>query len=186
MTWSKWPYILLGLAISFAVGGGVFVLTDPSFLAHLKPAPKVAVLKPSAIAQTSQTSDSPPTAINIPKINKNLPIKRATVHGNNWDMFGDAVAWLSTSALPGKGNVILYAHDWKTLWADLNQLKPGDTIEVMQNTIKTTYTVTESRAVEPTDVQSILSKSNRLTLYTCEGSFDQKRRVVYAEPSSSL
>lgn len=124
----------------------------------------------------------PPTAINIPKIYKNLPIKPATIRGNSWDLFGDAVAWLSTSAVPGEGNVVLYAHDWRSLWADLYLLKPGDTIEVQQNNLWKTYRVTQSRAVDQHDTQSVLSSENRLTLYTCEGSFDQKRRMVYADP----
>jgi sortase (surface protein transpeptidase) len=149
-------------------------------------------LSPKFRNVSNKTSDSstnkplsskiPPTAINIPKIGKNLVIKSATVSGNNWDMFPDAVAWLSTSAAPGSGNVILYAHDWTNLWADLYLLTPGDPIEIMQGTISRTYLVSESRAVDEHDIQSILSDKNRLTLYTCEGSFDQKRRVVYADP----
>lgn len=131
---------------------------------------------------TSKATNGPPTAINIPKIGKNLPVKLATVRGNDWDLFGDAVAWLSTSAVPGEGNVILYAHDWASLWADLYLLTPGDTIEIQQNDLWKIYKVTESRAVNLHDTQSVLSSENRLTLYTCEGSFDQKRRVVYADP----
>lgn len=137
---------------------------------------------PSLITPTVNPKPIPPTAINIPKIGKNLPIKPATVRGNNWDMFPDAVAWLSTSAVPGKGNVILYAHDWVNLWADLIRLKPGDDIEIQQSNLWKKYKVTESRAVDQHDIQSILSDKERLTLYTCEGNFDQKRRVVYAEP----
>jgi LPXTG-site transpeptidase (sortase) family protein len=124
----------------------------------------------------------PPTAINIPKIGKNLPIKPATIIGNDWELFDDAVAWLSTSAVPGDGNVILYAHDWRSLWADLYLLKPGDIIEVQQNNLWKKYKVTQSLAIDQHDTQSILSNENRLTLYTCEGSFDNKRRVVYATP----
>lgn len=124
----------------------------------------------------------PPTAINIPKINKNLPIKSASVSGNTWDMFPDAVAWLATSEVPGQGNVILYAHDWKTLWRDLYLLKPGDAIEIQYKTVWKHYIVTESKDVDQHDVKSILSNNNQLTLYTCAGSFDEKRRVVYAKP----
>lgn len=129
-----------------------------------------------------KTTPGPPTAINIPKIHKNLPIKPASVRGDDWDMFGDAVAWLSTSAVPGDGNVVLYAHNWPSLWGDLYLLKPGDIIDVEQNNLWKTYKVTESREVDEYDTQSVLSDKNRLTLYTCEGSFDQKRRLVYADP----
>jgi LPXTG-site transpeptidase (sortase) family protein len=123
-----------------------------------------------------------PTSIYIAKINKDLPIQAALVHNNEWDMFDNAVAWLSTSAVPGDGNVILYAHNWTSLWGDLYKLVPGDKIEISQNTIKHTYIVIESRAINPTDVDVILSTDNQLTLYTCEGTFDQKRRVVFAKP----
>jgi len=135
------------------------------------------------IASASATVSYPPTAIAIPKINKNLPIKPAVVHGNNWSLFDDAVAWLSTSAVPGEGNVILYAHNWNSLWSDLYLLVPGDIIEVQQNNLWKTYKVSQSHWVDQHDIESILSNENRLTLFTCEGSFDQKRRVVYAELS---
>lgn len=107
-------------------------------------------------------------------------MQAALVHDNQWDMFDHAVAWLSTSAVPGEGNVILYAHNRKGLWRDLSRVRPGDTVEVQQDTRWVAYVVTESRTVTPTDVEAVLSDANQLTLYTCEGSFDQKRRVVYA------
>lgn len=163
-----------------SIAAGVIVFFGTGVLLSRKsgPVPKTAPVSSSK----PSVPKIPPTDINIPRINKNLPIKSASVSGNTWDMFPDAVAWLATSAAPGQGNVILYAHDWTSLWADLYLLKPGDPIEVRQGTLKWTYRVTESRAVDEHDIQSILSKKNRLTLYTCEGTFDQKRRVVYAEP----
>lgn len=124
----------------------------------------------------------PPTAVRIAKIKKELPVQAALVNGNEWDMFDKAVAWLSTSAVPGEGNVILYAHNRKSLWLDLYKLRPGDAVEVQQNGIWLAYEVTQSRAVTSKDVDAILSEENQLTMYTCEGSFDQKRRVVYAKP----
>lgn len=133
---------------------------------------------------SSSKTRQPPTSISIPKINKDLPIQAAQVKDNNWQMFDKAVAWLATSQVPGEGNVILYAHNWKSLWADLYKLNPGDKIEVKQNQKIHVYEVYESRAVNPTDVESILSNENMLTMYTCEGSFDQKRRVVFAKISN--
>lgn len=162
--------VYFGTGQVISVGRWILAKTQPTITSTL------------SLSPTSKSIHLPPTAINIPKIHKNLPIKSATVRGNGWDMFGDAVAWLSTSAVPGEGNVILYAHDWRSLWADLYLLKPGDTIEVQQDNLWKTYKVTQSRSVNQQDIQSVLSSENRLTLYTCEGSFDQKRRVVYADP----
>ena len=173
-------YTIVGIIAGCLLTGGItFIFTSPLIPQWFG---KRSQSKTVTIAPSPNPQNTPPTAINIPKIKKNLPIKSATVHGNNWDMYGDAVAWLSTSATPGRGNVILYAHDWVTLWADLILLKPGDDIQVKQADTWKKYKVTESRAVDQHDIQSILSDKDRLTMYTCEGSFDQKRRVVYAEP----
>ena len=70
------------------------------------------------------------------------------------------------------------------MFGDLNELEEGDTIEVMQSDVWRRYEVRESRSVTPSDVEAILSEDNLLTLYTCEGSFDQKRLVVYADPEN--
>ncbi len=113
-----------------------------------------------------------------------MPIQAALIKDNEWDLFTSAIAWLSTSAAPGEGNVILYGHNWWSLFGDLYKLTPGDTIEVQQNNTWKVYIVTESKAIQSTDVDAVFSKENQLTLYTCEGSFDQKRRVVYAKPQS--
>ncbi len=170
--------------VSIVAGITVYFATCPVIsIDRRTPTNRLASIMPAlAVSPTTKTTLGPPTAINIPKIHKNLPIKPATVHGNDWDMFGDAVAWLSTSAVPGNGNVVLYAHNWQSLWGDLYLLKPGDIIDIEQNNLWKTYKVTESRAIDEHDTQSVLSDKNRLTLYTCEGSFDQKRRLVYADP----
>lgn len=141
----------------------------------------VAILQVSVVSEI--VTKQPPTSIVIPKIDKDLPIQAAVVKNNEWQLFDTSVAWLSTSAIPGEGNVILYAHNWNTLWGDLDKLQQGDEILLNQNGKAIRYLVTESRTVLPTDIDAILSEHDQLTLYTCEGVFDQKRRVVYAKPA---
>jgi LPXTG-site transpeptidase (sortase) family protein len=135
--------------------------------------------------QAIVTTKLPPTSIRIPALHKTLPIQAALIHNNQWDLFDSSVAWLSTSQVPGEGNVILYAHDWTSLFGDLKTLRYGDIIEVQQNGEWKKYAVVISKAVSPDDVASIMTSNNQLTLYTCEGTFDQKRRVVYALPSDA-
>lgn len=175
---AKWLNILYGILVSLGVGFAVYVFLGLGPVAKA-PQPIKAVVSPA-----QKPVKIAPSAIDIPKIKRNLPIKSAKVTGNNWDLFDDAVAWLSTSQTPGNGNVILYAHDWKPLWRDIYKLVPGDEILVLQEGKWHPYAVTESRLVNEHDIASILSDQNRLTLYTCEGTFDDKRRVVYAEPKS--
>ncbi|HWA52072.1 MAG TPA: sortase [Patescibacteria group bacterium] len=160
--------ILFKLIIAVYIGAAVFALTNPS-LQWTKPQPT-----------TISTISNSPTDIKISKINLDLAISPAILKGNEWQLFDDRVAWLSSSALPGKGNTIMYAHDRVGLFANLKNLKPGDEIDIYTNKW-IIYKVTQVHAVLPTDVNAVLGTQNRLTLYTCDGSFDQKRLVVYAE-----
>lgn len=170
---------VVSILVGLSVLAGFYLLREQN--KHVMPV--IEPLGTSVVSvSVTPTTKQQPTSINIPKIKKNLPIQAALVHDNEWDMFDTSVAWLSTSSVPGEGNVILYAHNRQHLWADLYKLIPGDVIEVDQNNNKHTYVVIESRTVKPTDVDILLSKEDQLTLYTCEGSFDQKRRVVFAKP----
>lgn len=169
------PLLAVLLVVSMWVGIGVYkLLNQPN--SGLIVSPEVSLL------QATPETKLPPTAIKIPKLNLNIPVQAALVHDNKWDMFDHSASWLSTSAVPGEGNVILYAHDRKQLFGNLYQLKPGDLVEVYQHNKWISYKVTESKAVSDKDIGAILSDNNQLTLYTCEGTFDQKRRVVYALP----
>ena len=160
--------------IASYIGVAIFRLTDPTL--------KWSKTVPTPTSQSNGSAYSTsPNEIKIGKINLDLKISPSVVKDNDWEVFDDRVAWLSTSALPGKGNVILYAHDRRGLFGDLYKLKSGDEIEVYEGGQKFSYKVTEVHKVLPTDVNSILTDKKRLTMYTCSGTFDQKRLVVYAE-----
>jgi LPXTG-site transpeptidase (sortase) family protein len=170
--------------LSLFIGAIVFLFTSPSGV-RFKIFERKMLLSPIVSGQKtteSPTTKIPPTSISIQKLDISLPISAALVHDNEWDIFEDKVSWLSTSAVPGEGNVILYAHDRPEMFGELYKLEKGDIIEIEQDKITVSYKVTESRSVQPQDVEAILSDDNQLTLYTCEGSFDQKRLVVYADP----
>ena len=180
--------LVLLIVISGLVGTASFFLTSPNSYQLVLNATKQHFLTPVPDKQPTPTPATkiPPTRILIPKLDKSLPVAAALIRDNEWDLFDDKVSWLSTSAVPGEGNVILYAHNTSSLFGDLYQLQEGDSVEVLQGNKWTQYTVTESRKVTPTEVEAVLSDENQLTLYTCEGSFFQKRRVVYASPISTL
>lgn len=162
--------LVFKIVIAIYIGLAVFRLTDPA-LKWFNTNHPIVNLPANTI---------PPTDIKIPKLGLDLAVSPSIVQGNDWELFDDRVAWLSTSAPAGAGNTILYAHDRVGLFGTLYKLKPGDEIDVYDNKW-IIYKVTELHAVMPTDINSILSNENRLTLYTCEGSFDQKRLVVYAK-----
>lgn len=160
--------------ISVYIGFAFFSLTDPALInpSNKEEIKENVVLAPEKIS---------PSEIKIPKLKKDLSISASVISDGVWQLFDDKVAWLSTSQVPGQGNAILYAHNRKNLFAGLNLLVKGDVIEVLQEGVWLKFKVVEVKKVLPTDVEAVISDKNRLTLYTCEGSFDQKRLVVYAE-----
>ena len=84
--------------LSLVTGVTVYLALSvvPYLLTHMGPRAKPTQPLTNAPAAPSPDPTQPPTAINIPEIGKNLLVKPAYVHGNTWDMFDDAVAWLST------------------------------------------------------------------------------------------
>lgn len=111
-----------------------------------------------------------------------MTVAEARIENNQWTLYDDKVSWLSTSAQPSDGNVIIYAHNRKNLFGSLAKVSIGDDI-FLEHLGKTfSYTVKEKNRVLPTSIDSVVSNENRLTLYTCDGAFDQKRLVIVAIP----
>lgn len=127
-------------------------------------------------------SVTPPTKLSINSIDLSLTIAPAQILNNEWELFDDKVSWLSSSQTVGNGNVILYAHNRVGLFGGLHAASIGDEIHIEQNGKIYTYIISEKRKVVPQDIDAVLSDSNRLTLYTCEGIFDEKRLVIIAKP----
>ena len=124
----------------------------------------------------------PPDQISIPTLNLSLKIAPGVIENNQWTLFTDKISWLSTSGRIGQGNTILYGHNRVGLFAGLKKLNVGDEILVKQDNKIYKYKVWQINKVLPTDVEAVLANQNQLTLYTCDGSFDQRRLVVLALP----
>lgn len=125
-----------------------------------------------------------PASINIDSLSLNLTISPGIIKDNRWTLFDDKVSWLSTSGDLNQGNIILYAHNKPNLFGDLTNLEIGNEIIIEGSGKKQAYVVREKRKVLPTDVESVISDKNELTLYTCNGSFDEKRLIVKADPKA--
>lgn len=123
-----------------------------------------------------------PSSVSFPSLSLTLPVASGSINNNLWTLYDDKASWLSSSEIPGGGNVILYGHNRKGLFGGLKALELGDKINVVHNRKVYTYLVSEKRKVTPEDVGAVLSGENRLTLYTCDGTFDQKRLVIVANP----
>lgn len=138
---------------------------------------------PAVLAQKVETEkENSPEHISIPSLNISLEVAPAIIADNKWTLYEDKVSWLITSKTPGDGNVILYAHNRENLFGGLKDLEPGEKIIVSVRDKNFNYKVVEKRKVLPSDVDAVISSENQLTLYTCDGSFDEKRLIIKAEP----
>lgn len=133
-----------------------------------------------------ESKSSPPVAITIPSLALDLSISPGIVQNNQWTLYDDRISWLATSEPPGSGkNVILYGHNRPLLFGSLDKLQIGEEIIVKNSEETFTYVVSEMRKVLPEEVDVIISPKNQLTLYTCDGSFDERRLIVIAYPKES-
>ncbi|UCF26990.1 MAG: class D sortase, partial [Chloroflexota bacterium] len=105
--------------------------------------------------------------IQIPDIGVDAPI----VQGDGWEQLKKGVGQHIGSANPGTdGNVVLSAHNdiFGEIFRDLDRLLPGDEITVYTNQRSYTYVVTDSKVVEPTQVDIMDSTTQpTLTLISC-------------------
>lgn len=91
-----------------------------------------------------------------------------------------------TSSFPGqKGNMVVIGHRYaklppnKDTFFNLDKVKVGDKIEVIQNNNQFTYIVTETRVVEKNDISVLQDYSDyRITLITCSPLWTSKQRLV--------
>lgn len=136
--------------------------------------------------QTTQTQIlQKPAKIYFPTLEtKILNITDGTiVDKNRWEISETGVSYLTTSALPGQGNTVLYGHDKRAILGSLPYINAGDPIYVVLaggDFIK--YTVYETKVIKPTEIE-ILNQTleSKLTIYTCNGFLDQSRFVAFAK-----
>ncbi|KKP41423.1 MAG: sortase family protein, sortase A [candidate division WS6 bacterium GW2011_GWE2_33_157] len=91
-----------------------------------------------------------------------------------------------TSNLPGqKGNVVIIGHRYaklppqKDTFFNLDKVKVGDKIQVVQSDIEYTYIVADTRVVEKNDISILQDFTDyRITLVTCTPLWSAKQRLV--------
>lgn len=151
---------------------------------------KIAATSPLAFTGTIdipvKTADASqmPANINIPSISTLLPIEQKIIKNGEWGVSENGVSHLITSGTPGySGNIILYGHNTSSALKDLQKVKIGETITIMDKNGKSyTYKIYSIKTVYPDDIGFLTSFENQtLTIYTCIGFADLKRLVVKAE-----
>lgn len=131
----------------------------------------------------SVNNKTTPTEITIKDLGIDVPLIPATVTNQTWQTTTAGASYLSSSPMPGsKGNSIIYAHNWKSLFGNLVNAKIGQEVTVTYpDHTKKTFVIVYTSVVSP-DQSTILAPSSdkRITLYTCTGLLDSKRFVAVA------
>lgn len=123
-------------------------------------------------------------SLSIPDVDiSNLPIFGGKIENNRWPLRSDGLVRLSSSPEPGQvGNSIIYGHNWKNIFGNLLNVKPGQVVEIqyLDGTSKK-FQVSFTQTVSPEQTQILNNTTDeRITLYTCSGFLDYKRFVVVA------
>lgn len=166
--------LIIGL-FSLALGGSeLYLRENPT---------RLAFDNYTYAAEMTEEGGDVPVRITIDALSIDAPISPVVVKDNKWPVTAKAASYLAASPIPGdKGNSIIYAHNWKNLFANLVDAQTGEEviIEFADKTQKT-FIITSTSIVTP-DTSSILAKSNdtRITLYTCTGFLDTNRFVAVA------
>lgn len=136
--------------------------------------------------------------IQIPKLSITAPISLEVLNEEVVSKLAEGVVHFADTALPGQiGNTVIFGHSsdypwstgkYKTVFALLDKLAPGDEIIIPYKTQRYVYKVREQKVVKPTEV-SVLARTPdaRLTLITCYpvGS-TRSRYIVIAELTSGV
>jgi sortase A len=104
------------------------------------------------------------------------------VQGDSWDQLKKGVGQHLGTADPGQpGNLVLSAHNdiYGEIFRDLDQLAPGDEVQLYTVSQVFTYVVTGTRIVEPTDVAVMDATPHpSVTLISCYPYLIDNQRIV--------
>lgn len=124
-----------------------------------------------------------PASVSISSIKLETKVIEGGIVNGNWILSDDSALFLPTSGRIGEGyNTIIYAHNTDKLFGNLRNIKQDDVIflkDLQGRTFK--YKVFLKEDVDPKDLRKLYStEKNIITLFTCDGWFDQSRLLVRA------
>lgn len=178
---ARWAKVFLVLAVVFlnvAIILGLYKLYQRTVLSF-----EVA---PSIVTE-HQWRTQPAVSIKIPTANIELPIESSEIIDGIWQVSETGASHLISSAYPGEpSNIVLYGHNRKHLFSNLDVAQLGDTVTLTTADGKMyLYKITAKQIVKPSEIDVVLPTTHEvLTVYTCTGFLDSLRLVITAEPVS--
>lgn len=124
-------------------------------------------------------TDDTPLRLNVPALN----VDQTIVQGVDWNALQQGVGMLPNGATPRSDgeNVVLAAHNdiYSEIFRNLDQLEPGDQLQIQTRAGVYTYVVRETQIVEPDDVHVMDSQGQPMvTLISCYPYRVNTQRIV--------
>lgn len=130
-----------------------------------------------ALNQT-QPAEHSPTAIKIDALGLDLTVREGTFDQSKQDWsIDDANAYFAL----GTATPIIYGHNTDEVFAPVRKAKAGDIMTITYSDGSTKqFAYKDHKLVDPNDA-SVLAESNpnSIILLTCEGFFNESRRLAY-------
>lgn len=138
----------------------------------------------SRASSSTLLSPSYPSWINIKKSKITALVAAGGYEDGKWILDKDFVLYLPTSSKLGEGgNTILYAHSREKLFGNLKKASVGDIVILGDANGKMyNYSIYSMEYIKPNQIEKINTGiKDTVTLFTCDGWFDEKRLVVKAK-----
>ena len=127
-----------------------------------------------------------PIRIQIKRLGIDLPIVAGTYDAakDSWTLTRDKAQFATATTEPNdsQGNTLIYGHNTKPVFKALSGLQPDDLAVITVDTEHTfTYRFTGDMTVTPhtTSILDFSPEKPRLTVMTCDGLWNQVRRVMF-------
>jgi len=173
-----WFLLLAYLGTTLIMASGFYFLYRQTILSF-----KVS---PTVVSEAHLRADRP-KRIKIDRVEIQTEILPASITDGIWETSDSTATHLTTSSRPSEGgNVVIYAHNQKPLFANLHQARQGDLITVeTEDNRAFQYRIDSITVVDPSQINLVLPTDHEvLTVYTCTGFLDSKRLVVQATPQA--
>ena len=125
-----------------------------------------------------------PIRVVIPTVNLDLKVAGGDYHADamTWELSETEALYATVSALPNNkaGNTLIYGHNTPQVFGNTKSLKIGDNLYLFtDNHYMFTYKFVADEEVAPNDTKIFTYDGPvKLTIQTCSGLFDLKRRLM--------
>jgi LPXTG-site transpeptidase (sortase) family protein len=178
---TKNPHLVFTL---MGLTGGVLIVAGIAYLVYIRTI--LSFSNPPKAYLGLYNRPGKPVSIDIPAIDLTVRIREAVIRNGVWQTDMRRAMHLSASANPGEnGNIIIYGHNTSGIFADLQDVKTGNSIILTTDTgAKNAYIIESIETVTPDNLAVIApTKEEILTVYTCTGFLDSQRLVIRAHPA---